>query len=73
MANQLSEIHKQLKKHGWALSRVGTKHTIYEKDGKTMLIPRGSKVYSRSYKQIIWKIQGKTDQSKENSSLRNNA
>jgi predicted RNA binding protein YcfA (HicA-like mRNA interferase family) len=73
MANQLSEIHKQLKKHGWTLSRVGTKHTIYEKDDKTMLIPRGSKVYSRSYKQILWKIQGKTDQSKENISLRNNA
>lgn len=72
MANQLSEIHKQLKKHGWTLFRMGTKHTIYEKDGKTMLIPRGSKVYSRSYKQMLWKIQGKTDQSIEKFNLRNN-
>jgi predicted RNA binding protein YcfA (HicA-like mRNA interferase family) len=71
MASQLTEIQKQLKKNGWKLARMGTKHAIYEKDGKTMLIPRGSKVYSRSYKQILWKIQGKTDQSKENISLRN--
>ena len=64
MASKAAEIQKQLKRNGWKLLRNGTKHYVFEKNGRTMLIPKGSKIYSRSYKQILWKIQGKTDKSK---------
>ena len=71
MASSNAELHKLLKKNGWTLLRQGTKHWIYEKDGKTLLMPKGSKMYSRTYRQMVWKIQGKTDKSKEWFSLRN--
>lgn len=64
MASMNTELHKQLKKNGWNLLRQGTKHAVFEKDGKTMLIPLGTKIYSRSYRQMVYKIQGKTDKSK---------
>jgi predicted RNA binding protein YcfA (HicA-like mRNA interferase family) len=65
MASQLSEIKKHLKKHGWVLFKNGTNHFIYSKDEKMMLVPKGQKIYSRSYKQMLWKIEGKTDVSKD--------
>ena len=64
MASKSAEILKQLKKNGWQLIRNGSKHYVYEKNGVTILIPKDNKIYSRSYKQIVWKIQGKTDKSK---------
>lgn len=65
MANQTAELLKQLKRNGWTFVKHGTNHSVYEKEGKTLLIPRGSKIYSRSYKQMVWKINGKTDRSKK--------
>jgi predicted RNA binding protein YcfA (HicA-like mRNA interferase family) len=65
MASKLSEIKKHLKKYGWLLVKNGTNHFIYGKDEKMILIPKGRKIYSRSYKQLLWKIEGRTDVSKE--------
>lgn len=65
MASNLSEIKKHLKKYGWILIKNGTNHFIYGKDDKMLLVPKGQKIPSRSYKQILWKIEGKTDASKE--------
>lgn len=59
MGSQAAEIRKHLKKHGWTLFRNGSKHQIYERDGKTILIPQGTKVYTRSYKTILMRIEGK--------------
>lgn len=64
MGNTSAEILKQLKKHGWTLLRNGSKHDVYAKGDQKILIPRGGKMYSRNYKQIVWKIQGKTIKSK---------
>lgn len=59
MASQLSEIRRHLKKHDWKLYKNGSNHFVFEKDGKLLTIPKGSKMYSRSYKQILWQIEGK--------------
>ena len=64
MGTSNSEIYKQLKKHGWVLLKNGSKHDVYVKGNQKILIPRGAKIYSRNYKQIVWKIQGKTTVSK---------
>lgn len=64
MASMQTELQKQLKRNGWSLLRQGTKHAVFEKNGRTMLIPLGTKMYSRSYKQMLYKIQGKTDKTK---------
>ena len=65
MASKLAEIRKHLKKHGWKLVKNGTKHFLYGKDEKLLLIPKGDRIYTRTYKQILWKIEGKTDVSKD--------
>jgi predicted RNA binding protein YcfA (HicA-like mRNA interferase family) len=65
MASKLSEIKKHLKKYGWSLVKNGTNHFVYGKDDKMILIPKGRKIYSRSYKQMLWKIEGKTNVSKD--------
>ena len=59
MASKLSEIHKHLKKHGWSLYKNGSNHFIFRKDDRMILVPKGRKIYSRSYKQILWQIEGK--------------
>lgn len=35
-----NELYKLLKKNGWKLHREGKKHSIYERNGKTVAIPR---------------------------------
>lgn len=65
MANKLSEIKKHLKKYGWVLVKNATNHFIYGKEDKMLLVPKGNKIHSRSYKQILWKIEGRTDVSKD--------
>jgi predicted RNA binding protein YcfA (HicA-like mRNA interferase family) len=59
MASKKSDLLSQLKEHGWNLLRHGTKHSIYVKGDKTVVIPRGTKLFSRSYKIILGKIEGK--------------
>ena len=59
MGSQSGEIKKQLRKYGWVLLRNGSKHYVYEKDGKTLLIPKGTKVFTRSYRRIMLTISGK--------------
>jgi len=59
MGSQAGEIKKQLRKYGWVLLRNGSKHYVYEKDGKTLLIPKGTKVFTRSYTRIMMTISGK--------------
>jgi hypothetical protein len=64
MANANAELKKALKKNGWALFREGTKHYVYAKNGQTLLIPYGSHIYSRTYKQILLKIKGQPGRSR---------
>jgi hypothetical protein len=59
MASQVAELHKRLKKHGWTLLREGSRHSIFFKGDRTISIPRGTAIYDRSYKQILWQIEGK--------------
>ena len=35
-----NEFYRLLKDNGWSLQREGKKHAIYEKDGKTIVVPR---------------------------------
>ncbi len=35
-----NELYKILKENGWSLFREGKKHAIYEREGKTIAIPR---------------------------------
>lgn len=60
MANSATEIKKALKKYGWTLARTGSKHYIYTNGITNIIIPFGDKVYSRSYKQILLQIKGRT-------------
>jgi len=64
LASKNSELRRLLKKHGWILVKAGSKHDVYRKNGKSLLMPRGDNIYSRSYKQIRWQIEGRTDKSK---------
>jgi len=64
MAHANAELKKALKANGWKILREGTKHYVYAKDGQTLLLPYGSRMYSRTYKQILLKIKGRTDQSR---------
>lgn len=59
MGSQAAEIRKHLKKYGWALLKNGSKHQVYEKEGRKILIPQGTKVYTRSYKSILLQIEGR--------------
>jgi predicted RNA binding protein YcfA (HicA-like mRNA interferase family) len=59
MGSQAAEIRKHLKKYGWVLLRNGSKHLVYEREGKKILIPQGTKVYTRSYKTILMQIEGR--------------
>ena len=59
MGSQAAEIRKHLKKYGWLLLRNGSKHQVYEREGKKILIPQGTKVYTRSYKTILMQIEGR--------------
>lgn len=59
MGSQAAEIRKHLKKYGWVLLRNGSKHQVYEREGEKILIPQGTKVYTRSYKAILLQIEGK--------------
>ena len=59
MGTQSGEIKKELRKYGWVLLRNGSKHYVYEKDGRTLLIPKGTKVFTRSYTRIMMTISGK--------------
>jgi predicted RNA binding protein YcfA (HicA-like mRNA interferase family) len=59
MGSQIGEIKKELRKYGWVLLRNGTKHYVYEKDGRTLLIPKGTKVFTRSYTRILRTISGR--------------
>ena len=59
MGSQAAEIRKHLKKYWWLLLRNGSKHQVYEREGKKILIPQGTKVYTRSYKTILMQIEGR--------------
>jgi hypothetical protein len=59
MGSQIGEIKKELRKYGWVLTRNGTKHYVYEREGKTLLIPKGTKVFTRSYTRIMMTISGR--------------
>ena len=59
MGSQAAEIRKHLKKYGWLLLRNGSKHQVYEREGKKILIPQGTKVYTKSYKTILMQIEGR--------------
>jgi len=59
MASKKSEILKKLKKFGWVLHKNGTNHFIYAKDSKLIVVPKGRKIYTRSYKQILLQIEGR--------------
>jgi predicted RNA binding protein YcfA (HicA-like mRNA interferase family) len=64
MGSQAAEIRKHLKKYGWLLLRNGSKHQVYEREGKKILIPQGTKVYTRSYKTILMQIEGRRGSAK---------
>lgn len=64
MGTDIAELKKLLRKNGWKLLQNGSKHDIYRKGEKTLLVPRGTKMYSRNYRHIRWQIEGKTNQSK---------
>lgn len=64
MGSQAAEIRKHLKKYGWLLLRNGSKHQVYEREGKKILIPQGTKVYTRSYKTILMQIEGRRGSTK---------
>jgi predicted RNA binding protein YcfA (HicA-like mRNA interferase family) len=59
MGSQAAEIRKHLKKYGWIFLRNGSKHQVYEREGKKILIPQGTKVYTKSYKTILMQIEGR--------------
>lgn len=59
MANSATELKKSLKEYGWILSRAGSKHYIYSKGTVNITIPFG-KVHSRTFKQILLQIKGRT-------------
>lgn len=65
MGSQAAEIRKHLKKYGWVLFKNGSKHQVYERDGKKILIPQGTKIYTRSYKTILMQIEGKKESVKD--------
>lgn len=58
MSSYNSEILKALKKNGWLLKRKGSNHDIYTNGTYDITIPRGTKMYSRSYKTILKQVKG---------------
>jgi len=58
MSNYNSEIMKALKSNGWTLKRRGKGHDIYTNGSDCITVPRGSKMYSRSYKVIMKQVKG---------------
>lgn len=59
MSSYNSEILKALKKNNWKLKRRGSGHDIYSNGVDEITVPRGTKMYSRSYKNILKQITGK--------------
>jgi predicted RNA binding protein YcfA (HicA-like mRNA interferase family) len=58
MSSYNSEIMKALKKNGWKFKRRGAGHDIYTNGVNDLTIPRGTKMYSRSYKTILKQVKG---------------
>ena len=58
MSSYNSEILKALKKNGWVFKRRGSNHDIYSNGINDITIPRGTKMYSRSYKTILKQVKG---------------
>ena len=51
------DIIKLLEKNGYSLKREGAEHTIYEKDGKSVPIPRHREINEILAKSIIKKLE----------------
>lgn len=50
------DLIKLLEKNGYSLKREGAEHTIYEKDGKSVAVPRHREINEILAKSIIKKL-----------------